>query len=212
MTSNYDINSLTLGVPDYDITDISTFDLTRLGDLKKLIESSLTHLFDTLKDQNVDMNTSLLTEDGFPRDDIDIVKVRLSRTSIVRLRNDHKKILEALNLRLQEHYSNNTISDSTSKDQGNVVESAIPFARISEVVRDSPAVKAGLQSDDLIVTFETLTTTSANLLQNISWIVLENENQPIKLTAKRHGELLELTLTPKKWEGGGLLGCRLNLL
>ncbi|ANZ75640.1 BA75_02789T0 [Komagataella pastoris] len=212
MTSNYDINSLTLGVPDYDITDVSTFDLTRLGDLKKIIESSLTHLFDTLKDQNVDMNTSLLTQDGFPRDDIDIVRVRLARTNIVRLRNDHKKVLEALDVRLQEHYSSKTKSDSALKDQRNVAESAIPFARITEVVKDSPADKAGLQSDDLIVVLGKLTTNGANLLQNISRIVLENENKPIELTAKRNGDLLQLTLTPKKWEGRGLLGCRLDLL
>lgn len=95
---------------------------------------------------------------------------------------------------------------------------------VGEVFENSPAAKAGLAQGDIIVKLDGqtgkdyvgITETLVPLIQEgklLSATVLRRPGvRPIgKTTAKdpKGGEIL-LELTPAKWDGGGLLGCRLH--
>ena len=49
-------------------------------------------------------------------------------------------------------------------------------------------------------------------LQRVAAAIGENENRAVSVVVLRQGEHLTLSLTPRKWEGRGLLGCHLRPL
>ncbi|KAF9897489.1 26S proteasome non-ATPase regulatory subunit 9, partial [Lobosporangium transversale] len=125
------------------------------------IEAEIRKAQEELQSQKVGMNEKLVDNNGFPRSDIDLVLVTTARSNIVRLKNDHKaimdKIEEALHavhaeaLAEKQRSSNmaNTQSASTSvadkrtgTKQDSNEESLIPFARVNAVAPDSPAKDA----------------------------------------------------------------------
>jgi len=53
----------------------------------------------------VNMNTSLISFDGYPRSDIDVAQIRTTRARIVRLKNDYKELMARIEAGLQEHWS-----------------------------------------------------------------------------------------------------------
>jgi 26S proteasome non-ATPase regulatory subunit 9 len=86
-----------------------------------------------------------------------------------------------------------------------------PIASVNSVAQLSPAFKANLQTGDLILAFG-LADSSSGGFAKIKECV--EENKSIMTVIKRKGEdghhiVLELTLTPTKWAGPGLLGCHL---
>ncbi|EPX73330.1 26S proteasome regulator [Schizosaccharomyces octosporus yFS286] len=68
----------------------------RLEKQKLNIEEELKELQSVLLRENVTMNTPLVTQDGFPRSDIDITTIRPTRHKIILLRNDYKKVEEEI--------------------------------------------------------------------------------------------------------------------
>lgn len=81
------------------------------------------------------METSLITHDGFPRSDINVLEIRNARVKIIRLRNDLNAIINELSEKMQSQFYNSN-KESESNDLG------IPFAKVTEVVANSPADKA----------------------------------------------------------------------
>lgn len=76
---------------------LNALSFTELSQLRAQIDKDLTILFNHLQTQlHADMNTSLLTLDGYPRADIDVVQIRLCRAKIIHLQNDYKWISETL--------------------------------------------------------------------------------------------------------------------
>ncbi|WBW73621.1 26S proteasome regulatory particle assembly protein Nas2 [Schizosaccharomyces osmophilus] len=69
----------------------------KLLEKRKLeIEEELKELQSVLVRENATMNTPLITQDGFPRSDIDISTIRPARHKIILLRNDYNKIEEEI--------------------------------------------------------------------------------------------------------------------
>ncbi|KAI5951668.1 NAS2 [Candida jiufengensis] len=103
------MKSLNLDPNQYKVYDKSEFPhktFQELSQIKTNIESQLKNLFDLLKYQhNVDMDSPLVTKDGFPRSDIDVVSIRLIRTHIIRLKNDYKNLLEVLESKMEEEFA-----------------------------------------------------------------------------------------------------------
>lgn len=81
------------------------------------------------------MDTPLITHDGFPRSDINVLEIRNARVKIIRLRNDLDAIINELSKKMQSQFSK-------SKNESNKDDPVIPFAKITEVVADSPADQA----------------------------------------------------------------------
>jgi serine protease Do len=74
---------------------------------------------------------------------------------------------------------------------------------VSEVLKDSPAEKAGLRKDDVIIRFEGESVTS---VRKLSRLVSESSaDQNVRLTISRGGSEQEIAVTLSKHDPGGLL-------
>ncbi|KAG5648417.1 hypothetical protein DXG03_004991 [Asterophora parasitica] len=182
-----------------------------LIDKKSNIEAQIEGQISILKaNANSTLQTPLVDADGFPRADIDVYAVRGARVRIIELRNDLKAVTEEIAKALEAIYDpadaapEATVS-GTSYEQR-------PFAKINGVAPGSPAADAGLQREDLVVKFGSLThqAFSSSSLMPLADFVAANENQRIAIKVLRAEKPLFLNLTPRAgWGGRGTLGCHL---
>ncbi|OMO90878.1 hypothetical protein COLO4_18808 [Corchorus olitorius] len=89
--------------------------------------------------------------------------------------------------------------------------SSIPFAMVDEIADASPAAEDGLQLGDQIVQFGNVKA-GDNLLQKLSSEAQMNQGQPVPVIVMRQGALVDLTVTPRTWQGRGLLGCHFRIM
>lgn len=80
-----------------------------------------------------------------------------------------------------------------------------PFAKIDEILEGSPAELAGLQNNDLLLSFGKVSTD----INDIPNVVKEFINKPILLNVRRNNENIQCHITPTNWLGRGLLGCHI---
>lgn len=87
----------------------------------------------------------------------------------------------------------------------------VPFARINFVSPESPAAKACMEENDLVLNFGGIDHTNHNDLAAIGALVpgVASENGEIELQILRDGSKLFLKLKPQPWHGRGLLGCHI---
>ncbi|KAI6680486.1 hypothetical protein NL676_034367 [Syzygium grande] len=177
---------------------------------------------------------NLVDSEGFPRTDIDIPVVRAERRRLSELRNDHKEITDKLNENLQvlhsarlapksapakgsgdavtaSESSHNVMQRDTPSDMDVDVIVSRPFAVVDEIADGSPAAEDGLQLGDQIVKFGNVES-GDNLLRRLSSEAQASQGLALTLVAMRQGELINLTVTPRTWQGRGLLGCHFRIL
>lgn len=173
---------------------------------KDLIESTLTQLFDVLQYKlKAEMDTPLVI-DGFPRDDIDVVSIRLVRVKILRLRNDNSKLLNELHVKMAHHFEIET-NESIEESSSSSASSLTPFALIKEVAILGPAYLSGLKEGDKLLEFDDITFNNFDGLKSLGLKVASSINKPLKVKVLRGRNELSLELTPFKWLGHGMLGC-----
>ncbi|KAK1147574.1 putative 26S proteasome regulatory subunit [Aspergillus melleus] len=212
--------------------DLAKLSMTDLMQEKERIEEELSTLSSVLSSHGVNMNTTLTTFDGYPRDDIDIAQIRTIRAKIIRLRNDHKDAMTHLERKVHEQFTNlqraqgSTTSDNANGTNGtpsnsndtslsNAGAPGPAFARVNSVVPASPADQAGLKAGDAIRSFGTVNWINHERLTKVAEIVQQNEGRAVPVKVIRKDELgssadLTLELTPRRdWGGRGLLGCHL---
>lgn len=85
------------------------------------------------------MDTSLITIDGFPRSDIDIVEIRTIRINIIKLRNDLKAVIGLLESKMGEQFGS---LDQQALPKFESLTARVPFAIVTEIFSDSPAYKS----------------------------------------------------------------------
>eukprot|EP00299_Pterocystis_sp_00344_P015973 c7993_g1_i2.p1 GENE.c7993_g1_i2~~c7993_g1_i2.p1 ORF type:complete len:121 (+),score=21.37 c7993_g1_i2:287-649(+) len=81
------------------------------------------------------------------------------------------------------------------------------FSFVHTIENDSPAYKAGLRVHDEIISFGHIS--SAKHFQDIASLVKDKEGQSIPVKVLREGQVINLSLTPARWQGKGLLGCHI---
>jgi 26S proteasome regulatory subunit N4 len=81
----------------------------------------------------------------------------------------------------------------------------LPFALIDEITDGSPAAVDGLQLGDEIVKFGNVEA-GDRLQERLMSEVLSSEDSQVSLVVIRQGSVMNLTVTPRKWPGRGLLG------
>ncbi len=86
------------------------------------------------------------------------------------------------------------------------------FMKVGQVDKESPAFLSGIETNDLIIQFGPYTSMNIEdkTLKEIAAHVKERENKIILIKVLRKSEIFRLKLTPQKWSGFGLLGCKLN--
>lgn len=80
-----------------------------------------------------------------------------------------------------------------------------PFAMVDEISEASPAAEDGLQLGDQIIKFGTVEFGDA-LLPKLAAEAQTNRGHAIPVVVKRQGDLINLSVTPREWQGRGLLG------
>ncbi|KAI9822225.1 MAG: putative 26S proteasome regulatory subunit [Thelocarpon impressellum] len=204
--------------------------LSELIAQKDRVESELKALSAVLESHGVNMNTSLTTFDGYPRDDLDVAQIRTTRARIIPLRNDYKALMDRIEVGLHElhaslpppasqteptnAHNHAALSVRTAPRATDVTE--IPFARVNSVVPDSPAAEAGLRAGDGIRRFDSVNWTNHEKLTKVAETVQRNAGRPIMVKIVRKDlatgsdEEVDIHLTPRKdWGGRGMLGCHL---
>lgn len=86
-----------------------------------------------------------------------------------------------------------------------------PFAMVDEIADASPAVEDGLQLGDQILKFGNVEA-GDNLLQRLSSEAQSNLGCAVPVVIMRQGTVINLTITPRPWQGRGLLGCHFRIL
>ncbi|KAI9869904.1 MAG: putative 26S proteasome regulatory subunit [Pleopsidium flavum] len=198
------------------------------------VESELSALSSVLDSHGVNMNTSLTTFDGYPRDDLDIAQIRITRTRIIHLRNDYKGLLLRIEAGLHTHhasaqhdaYSANSANvgavrtdPPTASSSNNILPAGVtetPFAKVNSVVAGSPAEDAGLKAGDAIRRFGSINWMNHEKLTKIAETVQRSEGRSINVKVLRKDDYnhaqedLQLQLMPRRdWGGRGMLGCHL---
>lgn len=196
---------------NYDV-EFETLSFPQLSAVKSEMESQLGILFDILKNKyGADMDTALLSGDGYPRNDIDVVSIRLIRVKVIRLRNDYKKVLELLEKKLVEQLGRSSTAQVENEIRVPETPPLIPFALVKEVAFESPAFNSGLEEGDKIILFDNdIHVRNHDKLASISRRVSNRIDQPIKVEILRNEQQQSLELTPtNNWNGRGVLGCRI---
>ncbi|KAF9614604.1 hypothetical protein IFM89_019581 [Coptis chinensis] len=81
----------------------------------------------------------------------------------------------------------------------------VPFAMVDEITDVSPSAEDGLQLGDQIMKFGNVEF-GDNLLQKLASEVQSNQDRAVPLVILRHGAPINLAVTPRQWNGRGLLG------
>jgi len=202
--------------------------LQQLVTRKDNLEAELKALGAVLDSHGVTMQTSLTTFDGFPRSDIDVAQVRVTRARIITLRNDWKDLMDRIEKGLHEHHAKYQASDeykqsllrprdepsSTPTPQREPSAPETPFAKVNSVEPNSPANEAGLKAGDVIRRFGDVIWSNHERLRKVGETVGQNLGRTIKVAVSRGSgadtQELELSLTPRQnWGGRGTLGCHI---
>ncbi|KAG8533676.1 uncharacterized protein KY384_001417 [Bacidia gigantensis] len=179
----------------------------------------------------VNLTTSLLDANDFPRSDIDVAQIRTTRTRIIRLRNDYKAVMSRIEKGLHERHaeyasSPNPTTPSTttasSHQQRQVRQAPVqqredglvetPFAKVNLVASGGPAEQAGLKVGDRVRRIGDVSWLNHEKLAKVAEVVQRNQGREVDVRVVREGsgEEVELKLIPRSgWGGRGLLGCHL---
>ncbi|EJU03072.1 hypothetical protein DACRYDRAFT_77926 [Dacryopinax primogenitus] len=185
---------------------------------QEALETEMELHFTTLRANRSTMHTPLLTPDGFPRDDIDVFAVRTARVRIIELRNDVEKVREDIKRALEGMWepvlAARAAAPKESTPQMNGTDVQAPFARVDAIMPQSPASEAGLQKDDLLLSFGLLSTLShPSLKQDLSPLAgatQQHQDRNMIVMILRGAERKTLILQPRTgWGGRGMLGCHI---
>lgn len=199
--------------------DFSTMGFKELTELKKQLESKLSSLFNVLQNTfHATMETNLLTPDRFPRTDIDIIGIRMTRVKIIRLRNDYNQLLNILGEKLPDFLNlelkvDDNVTEIKNENSSKSKNSDIPFARVDQIDPEGPAYACGLRQNDLLISFGNIYIENFQNLSEITAMVSQNEKKKINLRVLRNRKKHEMDLIPsREWPGKGYLGCYISAL
>uniref|UniRef100_A0A1A8CIA6 26S proteasome non-ATPase regulatory subunit 9 n=1 Tax=Nothobranchius kadleci TaxID=1051664 RepID=A0A1A8CIA6_NOTKA len=192
---------------------ITMDDVKNLIKKKDEIEEQIKAYYDVLEDQGVGVEGPLVDAEGYPRDDVNLYQIRNARHNISCLQNDHKAIMAEIEEALHKLHAREKAKRGQDEAEEEAMEQQVtlppPFARVDSVTEGSPASGAGLRVGDEIIEFGSVNTENFQNLQNIAAVVQHSEGKPLRVSVIRSGQKAQMSLTPQRWSGRGLLGCNI---
>ncbi|GAB6028419.1 26S proteasome non-ATPase regulatory subunit 9 [Chamberlinius hualienensis] len=169
---------------------------------------------------NVGMSESLVDREGYPRNDIDVYKVRQSRHNIICLQNDYKALMKEIENAMHMLHAQEREKSEMAGNRSHDIESKTPavnefewleksFAKIDLVSPGSPADEAGLKVGDIICEFGSVNKRNFSSVQDIGSLVQHSVGRSVGLVILRDRKKVNLSMKPRTWIGQGLLGCRI---
>ena len=183
-----------------------------------------------------------LTAEGFPRADVDVIRVRQLRNEVALAQTDHMAIMHQIEALMfqPDHSADGKASASgseaaaapagrTSSARATAPAAPMPvapaaaaspsapltaFLAVVDVLDDSPAARAGIRTGDKVTQWGSITAVSAgsSALTAVSAVVQHSRGAPVPVSVLRHGRAHSLTLVPTSWAGPGLTGLRLEAM
>lgn len=167
------------------------------------IDNQLLQIKEYLESTGMGYKKPLIDKDGFPIPDIDHYRIVSERQHAARLLNDRKRIEFIIDCLTQTEGDPTHTGRSLLAD----LEELCPFAIIDEVMAESPAEKSGFVNGDFLLQFGS-TKSYREIPQQVT------EGVPVVVTVFRVSEngksKIELSITPEKWKGNGLIGCHIQ--
>ncbi|CAN4113221.1 unnamed protein product [Withania somnifera] len=117
----------------------------------------------------------------------------------------------AVNIGSSSSPGNYIVTAATSAAMDVDVVFSRPFAVIDEITEASPAAEDGLQLGDQVVRFGNVQSVE-NLLQLLAAEAQSNQGRAVSMTVMRQGAMTNIQVTPRVWQGRGLLGCNFRIL
>ncbi|XP_071387801.1 26S proteasome non-ATPase regulatory subunit 9 isoform X1 [Centroberyx affinis] len=196
-------------------SEITMDDVRNLIKKKDEIEEQIKAYYDVLEDQGVGVEGPLVDAEGYPRADVNLYQIRTARHNISCLQNDHKAIMVEIEEALHKLHAREKAkreqdeAEAQAEAMDHEVTLPPPFARVDAVTQGSPACGAGLRVGDEIIEFGTVNTGNFQSLQNIASVVQHSEGKPLRVAVIRSSQRVQMSLTPQRWAGRGLLGCNI---
>ncbi|XP_012709773.2 26S proteasome non-ATPase regulatory subunit 9 [Fundulus heteroclitus] len=196
-------------------SEITMDDVKNLIKKKDDIEEQIKAYHDVLEDQGVGVEGPLVDAEGYPRADVNLYTVRDARHNISCLQNDHKAIMAEIEDALHKLHAREKAKRERDEAEGQeeAMEQQVTlppaFARVDAVTDGSPASGAGLKVGDEVIEFGSVNTGNFQNLQNVAAVVQHSEGKPLRVAVIRGGQKVQMSLTPRRWSGRGLLGCNI---
>uniref|UniRef100_A0A8D3CHF4 26S proteasome non-ATPase regulatory subunit 9 n=1 Tax=Scophthalmus maximus TaxID=52904 RepID=A0A8D3CHF4_SCOMX len=196
-------------------SEITMDDVKNLVKKKDDIEEQIQAYYDVLEDQGVGVEGPLVDAEGFPRGDVNVYQIRTARHNISCLQNDHKALMAEIEEALHKLHAREKAKREQDEAEAHVeaMEQEVtlppPFAQVDAVTQGSPACGAGLRVGDEVIEFGSVNAENFQNLQNIAAVVQHSEGKPLRVAVIRDGHKVQMSLTPQRWSGRGLLGCNI---
>ncbi|MCD7451255.1 hypothetical protein HAX54_010469 [Datura stramonium] len=117
----------------------------------------------------------------------------------------------AVNIAYSSPLDNYVVTAATSAAMDVDLVFSRPFAVIDEITEASPAAEDGLQLGDQVVRFGNVQS-GENLLQRLAAEAQSNQGCAVSMAVIRQGAMTNVQVTPRVWQGRGLLGCNFRIL
>ncbi|XP_052486731.1 uncharacterized protein LOC105767653 isoform X2 [Gossypium raimondii] len=181
----------------------------KLMDKRSAMEAEMNAIIEQLcQPGGPGLSGNLVDSEGFPRADIDIPVVRAQRHRLAGVETNQNASVATAGA--SASLQNLVLRDSSSANDVDMI-SSMPFAMVDEIADASPAAEDGLQLGDQIVKFGNVKA-GDSLLQRLASEAQANQGHPLPVIIMRQGALLNLSLTPRTWQGRGLLGCHFRIM
>ena len=215
-------------------------ELNRLDAERTHIETEIKQVVLQLQDKNMGgMQQSLVDQQGFPRNDVDVHATRILRNTLATLNTDHKRIMTQLEINLHDLHRvdaekiNHNIHHSSAQTaaaaaplpcfaEPNSTKAAArsthrAFAVFDSVAANGPAAIAGIRTGDMLERFGDLHESNHDNFRALARYTQRCIGSEIVVAVSRRGdngtaEQLQLILVPGEWDGPGLLGCHVRPL
>ncbi|CAD8051820.1 unnamed protein product [Paramecium sonneborni] len=129
----------------------------------------------------------------------------------------------------QKQQSNNQLNNNNNEyckqNENDLIK---PFAYLEDVIKESPADKAGFKINDFLIRFGIIDHSNHNRLQNLYDYIKNQQNKQINVKIVRllvpsiniknidfsteSYIIMDMTITPQAWNGKGLLGWKMNMI